>query len=43
MVKNNTPHTDSANIQQKLSVAFTQQANAMARRTADYLNRQRIR
>lgn len=43
LVKNLTGHTDSSNIQQKLSVAFTQQANAMARRTADYLNRQRIR
>lgn len=42
LVKNATDHTDSANIQQKLSVALTMQANAMARSTADYLNRQRI-
>lgn len=43
LVKNGTGHTDSSNIQQKLSVALTMQANAMARRTADYLNRQRTR
>lgn len=43
LVKNNTDHTDSGNIQQKLSVALTMQANAMARSTADFLNRQRIR
>jgi hypothetical protein len=43
LVRNSTEHTDSALIQQKLSVALNMQANAMARSTADYLNRQRIR
>jgi len=43
IVKNSTGHTDSGAIQQKLSIALTMQANAMARRTADFLNRQRIR
>lgn len=43
LVRNNTGHTDSASIQQKLSVALTMQANAMARRTADFINSQRIR
>lgn len=43
IARNNTDHSDSMNIQQKLATAFTMQANAMARSTADYLNRQRIR
>ena len=40
---NSTNHSDSMSIQQKLATAFTLQANAMARRTADFVNRQRIR
>jgi hypothetical protein len=40
---NNTNHSDWMSIQQKLATAFTMQANAMARRTADFVNRQRIR
>lgn len=43
LVRNSTGHTDSEAIQQKLSVALTMQANAMARRTADFINSQRIR
>lgn len=43
LVENSTDHTDSASIQQKLSVALTMQANAMARSTANFINQQRIR
>lgn len=39
---NNSNHSDWMNIQQKLAVAFTMQANAMARRTANLIDRQRI-
>jgi hypothetical protein len=42
IAKNNTNHSDSTNIQQKLATAFTMQANAMARRTAAFVNSQRI-
>lgn len=43
LVQNSTAHTDSSTIQQKISVALTMQANRMARRTADFINSQRIR
>jgi hypothetical protein len=42
IAQNNTNHSDSTNIQQKLATAFTMQANAMARRTAAFVNSQRI-
>jgi len=43
LVTNATQHNDSARIQGKLATALTQQANAMARRTAANINRERIR
>lgn len=43
LVANLTRHSDSSAIQQKLAVAFTAQANNMARSTAELVNRQRIR
>lgn len=42
VAKNNSNHSDWMNVQQKIATAFTMQANAMARRTADFINRQRI-
>jgi hypothetical protein len=43
LVTNATHHNDSPRIQSKLATALTQQANAMARRTAANVNRDRIR
>jgi hypothetical protein len=43
LVKNATEHNDSPRIQSKIATALTLQANAMARRIAAQINRQRIR
>lgn len=42
VAKNASNHSDWMNVQQKIAVAFTMQANAMARRTADLIDRQRL-
>lgn len=42
VAKNASNHSDWMNVQQKIATAFALQANAMARRTANLIDRQRI-
>lgn len=42
VAKNASNHSDWMNVQQKIATAFIMQANAMARRTANLIDRQRI-